>query len=285
MMPFINSSSFFINPLNESAYELTIQFRDEKALHSESKFIFVQEPVKEGRIVDVFTKNGKCSPNLLANLFTANDLKEVKNAKKQLGGAVSDPLVAVLDLKEPHNRYLPCHDTDCPTIAKCEEIVCDFLKGKHGNSPLPSEAIEIGSYLQKDLTIDFMIKEGTLKKAILEKGGFTEAQAEYLNADSGAGAIGFCQVAEFFMNGFKTGQSVKTSSELFLPHAFIQPLSSKFEIFAACTVSTVFYPSLYKKIYSPTGEFATTLNSAFAVSGKFNKSTHITTLQVEKKKP
>lgn len=81
----ITNSSFKIKNLNEGAYELTIQFFDENGPLSEKKFTFYQnDSVEEGKIVDVFTKNAKCSESLLKNLFQQKDISQVENAKEIL---------------------------------------------------------------------------------------------------------------------------------------------------------------------------------------------------------
>jgi hypothetical protein len=278
----MHSSSFFISPLNDSAYELKIQFEDMQGGKTNHSFVFIQTPIKEGKIFDVFTKNGKCSPDILANLFETDDLKELSYSMKQLGSVNNDPLVAVFDLKDPNQGYLSCYNFDASSIEKCEDVVCEFFKGKYPE--IPKEASEIYHFAKNELPLDFLIQEGTLKKNILQKGGFTEQQVEYLNANHGKGAIAFCQLAEFFMNAFKTGQETKNGGDLFQAQSFIKPISSRFDVFYPCSTSIVYYPSLYKKIYSPEGAFAQTLSHAFDITGKFYKKTHITSLQMEKKK-
>jgi hypothetical protein len=277
----IHNTAFSIKGLNEKAYELSIEFLDEnKQLLSDKKFTFKQESsVEEGTIWDVFTKNGTCSAGLP---FTGADVQDTKKAAKMLSDLLpSDPLVCVLDLKDPHTSYIPC--SSCTqTIATCEEIVCDFFQQKTVDSSLSKHAKNMHALFQKSVPVDFVICEGSLKVDLLQQGGFTDKEVEYFQATS-SGKISFCKSAEFFMNGFKLGETAYSETASFPVDKFIKPLSKKFSSFQPHKTSTVFYPALYKDIYSPSGEFATVLEPVFSTSGNFDPSTKITTLSVEKK--
>jgi len=255
---------FNITPLHENAYELNVHFSN----NSVKTFTFSQHAsVKEGNLSDVFTKNGLCSTPLQ---FQKRDLQEAKNVVSHLQS--KDPIIAVFDLKEPHTHYIPCSSCE-NTIAKSEELVCNFFQGKRVNSLVSNHAEKI----RTQLSLDYILCEGSLKEDLLKNGGFSDQEIEHLNSNS----MQFCQLAEFFMNGFKLGQSCKNHDTEFLAEKYIKPISNT--IFESYKKSTVFYPSLYKNMYSVEGNFAKTLSSVFSVSGEFSEKTQITTLIVEKK--
>src|SRR2546428_11808902 len=103
----ICKSSFYIKPLNENAYELNMLFSNQTEQLFNKTFTFLQQSfVQEGKILDVFTKNGICSSSLFENLFNKTDVKEAHNGATYLQSfPTPDLLVAVLDLKEPHTHY------------------------------------------------------------------------------------------------------------------------------------------------------------------------------------
>lgn len=278
----IVSSTFNIKPLNESAYELTIRSSDEATNQYDTTFIFVQSPsVQPGTIVDVFTKNGKCSSAPIETIFSNRDVQEIKKAAKKTGAPTpSGAVVAVLDLQDPCAGYLPS-DKCVETIANCEQVVCDFFKNDKGTA-LSGSAKKVRSLLKTTLPLDFVICEGSLKKHLLQYGGFSAKEIEYFHTRSGA--LSFCQCAEFFMNGFKLGQRAYNAGHTteFLADEYIEPISAN-AVFQPFSKSTVFYPALYKEVYSPAGPFAQTLKTIFAVSGDFDSSTKITTLNMERK--
>ncbi|MBS0606965.1 MAG: hypothetical protein JSR57_08445 [Verrucomicrobia bacterium] len=77
------------------------------------------------------------------------------------------------------------------------------------------------------------------------------------------------------MNGFKFGHAVTGISA----DHYIKPITNK--VFHPFEKSTVWYPALYKEIYSPEGEFANTLKPIFSIFGLFDAKTKITQMSVE----
>jgi hypothetical protein len=283
-MSVISKSSFSLIPLNESAYELNVQFLNENGSSiSEKKFTFLQQhPVEKGKVLDVFTKNGSCGPAFLKHLFQKSDEQFAKKVSAKLNACtVSGPLTGVLDIKEPHTGYIPCSACE-QNVAESEEVVCNFFSKKEIDSSLSSHAKKIHSIFHSSLPVDFVICEGTLKTDLLKNGGFTDKEIEYFQNTS-SGAISLCQCAEFFMNGLKLGQEAQNTSGYFQAEKFIKPISGKFACFLPYQSSTVFYPALYKDIYSPEGEFTQVLHPVFSVTSTFDEDTKITTLNVEKK--
>jgi len=281
----ISKSSFSLAPLNESAYELNIHFSNEKGdLVSDKKFTFLQQQsLEEGEILDVYSQNGTTAPAILKHLFEKRDEQEVKKAAAVLKPIVpSGPIMVVLDLQDPHTHYSACSECVDETIAKCEGVVCDFFQKKTLESSLSAHAKKIHKLFQESCPLNFVLCEGSLKMDLLKYGGFTDAEIDYFQ-NSSVGPKNFCQCAEFFMNGFKLGQTVRGAGGYLLPEKFIQPVSSKFTAFKPYQKSTVFYPASYKELYSLEGEFAKVLSSIFCLKGGFNAASKITTISVEKK--
>ena len=120
----INKTSYSLEKLNESAYQLTIDFAGQEGTLSQKQVTFIQESsVQEATVFDVLTKNGTCKSALLKSLFRKNDVCDVQSACLKLGSP-SGPTVAVLDLKDPYTGYLP---PSCDLIPNSEEQVCDFF--------------------------------------------------------------------------------------------------------------------------------------------------------------
>ncbi len=248
-------SIFTLKPLHEKAYELSI-----KCAGSDKSFIFTQQQdLNKGEILDVYSQNGF--------VFTSSDEKGVKNAAKKLALATPHgPVVFVLDIKDAEKSYL-----DLSTISKCEEAVCSFFEQNMASSTL-KHANKIHALLSSKLS--HIICEGSLKAELVKT--FSEAQADYL-LNTPAGAIDFCQITEFFMNGFKFGQEAPG----ILAQDYICSLSDS--AFKPCESSTVWYPALYEKVYAPTGAFAQSLMPVFSVSGSLDAKSKITTLTMEMK--
>lgn len=272
----ICKTAFSITPLHEKAYDLNIKFldKDSHAL-SDKTFTFIEEfSLNEGTIWDVFTKNGVCKASLP---FTKSDVKELNQAAKMLPNALSTPLVCVLDLKDPSTGYLPNS-----TIVACEEAVCSFFQNDTASKGSSAQSKKVHSLFKSSIPVDFVICEGHLKMDLLEQGGFTDKEIEYFQSTS-SGKTSFCKTAEYFMNGFKLGDTGHVAGKSFPAHAYVKSISPKFNTFQPYKTSTVFYPALYKDMYSPNGEFAATLEPKFTSSGSFDAATEITTLTVEKK--
>lgn len=262
----INKSTFSLTPLNESAYALNIAFSDKDgSLLSTKAFTFIQDPsAKEGEIFDIYSQNGACN----RPLFTTKDFKGLQLAASKLQlEKPKHPTVLVLDLKDSNKKYLEGFE-----IAQHEAVVCDFFQNGKIDPYLSKQAKKIVPLFQGTCPLDFVLCEGSLKKDLIHQ--FSDTQAEYFLSSS-EGPISFCQCAEYFMNGFKFGQEV---TGIPADH-YIVPISNK--VFHPFQKSTVWYPALYKEIYSPEGEFAKTLKPVFSVSGAFDVKTQITQMSVE----
>lgn len=271
----IDGSIFNIKPLNDGAYELKVQFLNKEKKHiSDQIFTFCQknQNLKDGKILDVYSQNGFCRTAMLKNLFKKRDLKGVEQAAKKLASPFEPkgPVVCVLDIKGMQKSYQD------PKISKCEKVVCDFFHEKTVEDSQSPIGKKIHGLFQKSHPLDFVICEGSLKSHLLKK--FTDKQVvEYLQSKSGSKS--FCQVAEFFMNGFKFGQEASDIKA----KDYIKPVSSKFDVFHPYKKSTVWYPVLYKDLYSPQGVYAKALNPIFSVKGSLDENSGITTVNVEKK--
>lgn len=273
-------TTFHLKPLNENAYNLIINFKEQSGASNKRKFTFKQQSsVEEGVILDVFTKNGKCQNSLLAQLFNQREVKEAKNSSiqaKKMNSSFSST-VAVFDLKTASQGYLPCLEQP---IAQSESVVCEFFKQETFKGTNSKKAKEIYTIFKNQLPLDFIICEGSLKSDLLQHGGFSDREIEYLNSSSGS--TSFCQLAEFFMNAFKLGQSSISSAVYeFNAQNYIKPIQTA--SFKPQRESQVFYSSLYQELYSPSGQFASTLKPIFSVSGNYFADTQITLLTVEKK--
>ncbi len=280
----IHHFSFSLNPLTDQSYDLNIQFlNDQDTIVSKITFTFLQAGKGKDTLWDVFTKNGHCKSSLLEHLFDKKDEKAAIQASVALKAAPpSGPVVFVLDLQEPHTHYSPCHNCT-ETIAKCEEIVCRYFQSqcKSAADSTLKRAKKMHALFHSSLPVDFILCEGSLKMDILKDGGFTEREKAFFQSKTGA--IAFCQLTEFFMNAFKFGQITMGSTIRFSAERYLHPISNRFAAFQACQISTVLYPSLYKTIYSPSSEFAKALSAVFSVTGEYNNSTGITTLNIARK--
>ncbi|MBX3718925.1 MAG: hypothetical protein KF898_04700 [Parachlamydiales bacterium] len=262
----ISKSTFSLTPLHESAYALNIAFSGKDgSLLSTKAFTFIQDPsAKEGEIFDIFSQNGVCNKPL----FTMNDVKGLKLAAAKLQlEKPQHPTVLVLDLKDSQKEYL-----DGAEIAQHEAVVCDFFQTGKTDPCLSRHAQKITPLFQGAYPLDFVLCEGSLKKDLVHQ--FSDAQAQFFLSGS-EGPISFCQCAEYFMNGFKFGHAVTGISA----DHYIKPITNK--VFHPFEKSTVWYPALYKEIYSPEGEFANTLKPIFSIFGLFDAKTKITQMSVE----
>ena len=277
----ITGSTFKVIPLNEGAYQLSVQFSNGQENVSNKTFTFYQLPsVQKGMILDVITKNG-ISQSQILETFTNRDVKEAKSVTSMLNSThLSFPKVAVLDLKDSHSHYTPCAECE-HSIAVNEQYVCDFFKSSLTPPVQNNPAQKLHHLFHTILPIDFVICEGSLKQALVKKGGFSDKEVEFLYTK--VGAVAFCQLAEFFMNGFKTGQTARATASEYLAEHFITPLSSRFPSFKPYQESVVYYPGTYKQIYSPEGDFAQILKPVFSITGDYNQINKITTLSFSRK--
>ncbi len=266
----ISSSSFHVTKLHESAYELNIQFYDEKSNIADNKqFTFCQGgSATDTEIYDVFTKNGSSLATLSNHLFIGSDFNFAKKVTPLLL-AKSDQTshICALDLQHPTLYY--AHSN----IENSENAVCSFLTADKPSKDASKNAQGIHKKFKETLAVDFVLKEGTLKQHLLTYGGFTDSQAAFFNSEKGY--LSMCQTAEFFMNAIKLGESVRVLEGT----DFVHSISGK--TFTPCKTSTNFYPELYKDIYSSTGNFAKQLGQFYSISGEFHIKSEITTLQIK----
>ncbi|MBS0626346.1 MAG: hypothetical protein JSS32_09880 [Verrucomicrobia bacterium] len=266
----ISSSSFSFASLNQDAYKFQVQFSDAAGKPvSEKSFVFTQtqSPSEDTETLDVYSQNGVCRSNVLKHLFSQEDVLGVQNVAKKAIQA-NGPVVYVLDLKGINKGYLD------PTIPKCEEAVCDFFKSEEADDAWTGAAQDVHKVFQKNLPVDFVLCEGSLKTKLVSE--FSDEEAGFLLSKKGVTA--FCQVAEPFMNGFKLGQEVKGIAA----KDYMAPVSKKVEVFHPTQKSTVLYPDAYKEIYSLNGAYAKSLSGVFSVSGDFDEETGITSMTVER---
>jgi hypothetical protein len=281
----ISKSTFSLQPI-AGGYELQIKFLDKSdGVVSTRKFSFAQpKPAQVSKddskvslaqasmdeLLDVYSQNGVCGEELLKNLFTKKDEQGVKKAAAVVKAlAFKGPTMLVLDLKDPLTGYKP---NALDTIAKAEKVVCDFFKSKGASN----QASKHGNKIHSAVALDFVLCEGSLKQDLLKSGGFTASEVDYFH--TAAGVQSLCQCAEFFMNAFKMGEQVQGGA--FLAAKYIVPVSGKFAAFKPCIKSTVLYPALYKEIYSLQGAFAKVLSTVYALFGKYDAATKITTMSV-----
>jgi hypothetical protein len=270
----VDHASFLLEPKKNGSYALQVNFMSAGKLATSSKeFTFTPyQGELSGELVDYYSQNGVCSPDILNHLFSKGDEQGIKKAAsklKPLAGKV--PTILVLDLKDPQSGYKPNLEG---TVAKCEEVVCAFFK-----KPQPG----VSKHARKAQALvapDFVLCEGSLKIDLLAKGGFSPAEVDYFNSPNGV--TSFCQCAEFFMNAFKFGQEAHGPNGDFLAGKYIVPISGKAE-FKPYAKSVVFYPALYKEVYSPQGAFAQVLSTAFQIEGMFDAPSKITTLTMQVK--
>ena len=245
------SVSFTTNSLHDSAYTLSLTFKSAGNAFVRT-FIFLETPPVDGRVQDIFTKNGVCQTFSPIQPFTKRELKEAKSTLP-----LCDPLcqtVAVFDFSDSEKRYL-----EGTNIYKAELSVVSLFQEAKIKALIPAQ---------------FILCEGSLKHDLLK--GLSDPEIEFLNSKEGAKT--FCECAEYFMNGMKLGGAPRE----FDFHKYFRGLGNS--PYKPVKVSTVFYPEQYKTIYSPSSPFAETLIPVFSVTGNYSDSTKITTLHVERKK-
>jgi hypothetical protein len=260
-----------ILPLHERGYQLKICFRSETATISEKIFTFSEEKKPTDTIIwDVFTKNGTTKDKgVVSHLFRKQETDEIAS----LAGLLMPldpigPMVLVLDLQHPQTYY---GQTELQAITEAEKKVQDAFQTKEKRiSALFQQKLPLG------LPIDFLILEGRLKADLLTH--FDDKEGDFLQKNP-IGRVHFCQFAEVFMNGFKFGHQAKIGTTLFSMDPYVKPVSKQFASLQPASISTVLYPPLYQEIYSPTGAFATTMKSAFSITGAKDLKTNITMLK------
>lgn len=263
----VGGLGFSLTTLHSEAYELEVVFpplMQEVGISSKT-FTFIQKPAYvSGEMVDIYSLNGVCQ----RELFKCDDGQAIqKAADKWLDQESASPTIVVLDLKDSHLSY----QQDLK-IAKYENAVCDFFKSAKTNAIVKGkDAKKVYPLSEASVAVDFVLREGSLKHDLLSY--FSPAQGEYLLSKQGG--TGFCQCAEFFMNGFKLGQEAAGISA----ENYVTALANK--KFHPYQTSIVWYPPLYKEMYSLQGPFAKALKSVFSVTGAFDEKTGITSLNVE----
>jgi hypothetical protein len=271
----IHDCSFSLKPLHESAYAFTTQFlsKDNRSL-GEKTYVFKQcQGDKDSEIFDVFTKNGKCEPGIIDHLFTGSDVKYARKIAKYI--EQKKPLLACLDLKDPILGYA----SSTAPVSIYEHKVCDFIR-QELDGHAPEHAKKVHSLFHKELPIDFIFCEGTLKQDLLTYGEFTDHQIGFLNSSSGS--LAFCKFTEFFMNGLKLGQELDRLPCVKAKN-YIVPVSSNQEVFRPSKKSTVYYPPQYKAIYCPEGWFGKVTAPAFLATPHYDADTQFTIWSIEKK--
>lgn len=263
----VGNLNFSLTSHHAQAYELEVIFPplSEGGSSSSKTFTFLQgNDVASGKIVDIYSLNGVCQ----REMFKMDDGVAIQKAKEKWEDEeVKDPTILVLDLKDSHLSYEDHHK-----IKKYEKIVSSFFAGaREGASVKAKDAKKLEPLSKPRGIVDFVLCEGSLKHDLLKY--FSPAQGEYLLSKQGG--TGFCQCAEFVMNGFKFGQEVKGIEA----HNYVSPLSNK--EFHPYQTSTVWYPPLYKEMYSIDGRFVRVLKSVFSITGAFDEEKKITSLDVE----
>lgn len=277
----IVKSSFNLNYLNEASYEIEVHFCDVAgSLISKKSAVFTQQhSVTFGETWDVYSQNGVCCDPLLnlfkdkhTSLFKHPDERGIKKAAQYRKEVCQSSGVLVLDMKDKDKKYL-----DKAMISKSEEVISDFFRTKKVDSDFLPRAKKLHGVFQEALPIGFVLCEGSLKCDILNH--FSDVECDYF-LNTPAGRVDFCQVAEFYMNGFKFGQEVRG---IFSEKYFLSTLSHSTS-FKPQSKSTVWYPEAYKEIYSLDGTFAQVMKPFFSVSGSFDAKSGITSMSLEVKK-
>ncbi|MFA6915778.1 MAG: hypothetical protein WC222_05230 [Parachlamydiales bacterium] len=263
-------SNCTVSFLNEYAYEVHIHFKLQNQSSSEQVFVFKEEQKpSSGAVVDVFTKNAVCHKSLVKKIFTRKEVQEATDVVKQFQASqVEGTKVAVFDLQNPITRYLPAGE-----IADCENVVQTFFTQKYLLAGHPKKVHEL---FQRELKVDYLLCEGSLKTDILMQGGLEDHQITYLN--SSEGALGFCGFTEYFMHGLKLGHTITTPSKNTLEGSKYFKAIGTEEAYKPRQSSTVFYPFQYRDMYSVTGKYAKSLADSFTVSGRYYESTKISIL-------
>jgi hypothetical protein len=290
----ISKCVFSLGPVRESYYDLSIKFLNgEDEVLSTKKFTFSQQKKEDGKLsyekartgkkdafedtlLDVYSQNGVCGPKILSSLFLKRDEQGIRRATAMMNEkAFKARTILVLDLQDPKTGYKENSDE---TIAKCERAVCDFFKSKS----LSSEASKHAKKIHKNLALDFLLLEGSLKMDLLKYGGFSDSEIDYFHTSSGAKVL--CQCTEFFINAFKMGEIAQGEKEgVLLADKYIVPISDQFTSFMPCIKSVVYLPPQYREMYAEDGIFAKKLKEAFAVSVTYDTSSKITIMNVTRK--
>lgn len=280
-MQSIVKSSFDLTYLNEKSYEIDVHFWNVAGcVVSKKSAVFTQvQSVTSGETWDVYSQNGVCCDPILnlfkdkyACLFKHADERGIKKAADYRKGLSQISGVLVLDMKDQNKKYL-----DKMTISKSEEVVSNFLKTKKVNADFLPRAKKLHAVFQESLPIAFVLCEGSLKCDILHN--FSDVESDYF-LNTAQGRVDFCQVAEFYMNGFKFGQEARG---IFSEKYFLST-SSCSTSFKPQSKSTVWYPEAYKEVYSLDGPFATVMKPFFSVFGDFDAKSGITSMTLEVKK-
>jgi len=243
----------------KGAYEYKVVFQRESAIEETLFKIFQHSVPQKGEILDVYSLNGTLknggangggSTRVLKHILHKGDLEDVQKAISIFPlYNVETQRVFVLDLQDTHTKYRPC--LQCPSLLETNElIVADFLRTKPTEKERTSDTAyqQIRTLLQAG-NVQFMIGEGSIKRNLLEHGGFTPDQMDFLLNEKGGSS--FCQTAEFVMNAFKFGQAVKCGDGFELHgDAYIKAIGPAH--FIPGDVSTVLYPSFYKEVYNET---------------------------------
>lgn len=275
----ITSSAFNLKPFNSGSYELEVTFLDENSNPvSKRQHVFTQQvsPSCE-RITDVYSQNGTCSeiPSHLFKrskgcLFGKSDERAIGlAAKKWTAEKPQRPSVLVLDLKDSEKSY-----KNRATIAQGEREFSDFLQSDGTDPSILPRAGRIHSLYQKSLPVDFILREGSLKSDLLRT-QFSDPEAEYLLTHG----KDLCQYAEFYMNGFKLGQSTKG---IFAEDYFL-PCAAKDQAFKPGLESSVWYPEDYSELYSVDSPFFQGMKPVFSVTGSNDEATGISCVTVGRK--
>lgn len=239
------------HPLHESAYQLNLNFKTEENSFLRT-FTFIETTPINGKVQDIFTKNGVCQSFSPSAPFTKREIKEAKASAPLVDSSCQT--VAAFDFNDAEKRYL-----NGPNIQSTEQSILTLFQDAKVKSLIPAQ---------------FILCEGSLKADILK--GLSDREVEYLNSKSGA--VSFCECAEYFMNGMKLGGAPK---EFEIQKYFKEIGKASFK---PVKTSTVFYPDQYKEIYAPTSPFASALIPVFSVTGNYSATSKITTLHVERKK-
>ncbi len=244
----------------DQGFQLEITFRDDE-WSSVSNVCFTpdEKQVKQEEVLfDVLTKNGYINNS---PLFTRRDCKELKCALK-LVPETRPATIGVIDLKDKQHGY----------AGSCkEEIAAEERQA--------ASAMKTKKLFQKE--IDFLLLEGSLKCDILASALFTQRACRYLNSNEGS--ADFCQIAEYFMIGFKLGLAAKIHTAIFSSDRYIAQVSGRYHSFPSFSKSVVFYPEQYKEIYSQEAPFAKSLQSVCLVVGEYFQDSGITKMTMEKK--
>lgn len=276
-----NNCSFALTPLHEKAYELNVTFSaPQPGCVSKKTFVFEQntEPCNS-KILDIYSQNGTCPKKVVNHLFTKqkgglfieeDEIAIGQASQKWKEEEARGPSILVLDLKDSHKSY-----KNQPAIHKCETAFCDFLQG---NPPvkLSNRSETIHQVFQKNLPVDFVLAEGSLKCKLLTQ--FSDAEAEYF-LEGEKGRIRLCEYAEFYMNGGKFGQETKDIS---MKDYFLN-VDPQGEAFEPIQESAVWYPKTYADVYSPNGSFYQTMKPVFDISGSVDPKTKISSVTVKRK--